>query len=104
MDVYESLKTHFADDDRVTINQGKGAQGMKVMVKGKPKMVVMFSKGDLLLQMPADLIAKLIADGKGELYDPGTGKAMKDRLLVPATKKRSWKKLVELTIESSPSL
>jgi hypothetical protein len=29
MDVYQALKDHFADDSRVTVNAGRGAQGIK---------------------------------------------------------------------------
>ena len=45
MDVYQTLKNHFADDSRVTVNAGTGAQGIKVKVKNKDKMIIMFSKG-----------------------------------------------------------
>ena len=60
MDVYQALKDHFADDSRVTVNAGKGAQGIKVKVKNKDKMIIMFPKGDLLLQMPPATIQELI--------------------------------------------
>jgi len=42
-DVYKELKEHFENDDRVIVNSGKGAQGIKV---GK-KMIIMFYKGDI---------------------------------------------------------
>lgn len=90
-DPYVSVKAHFQDVAGVTVNAGRGAQGLKV---GK-KMFAMFSKGDLLLKLPPDRVEALIAAGRGLPYDPGTGKVMKNYLLVPAAKKRSWIKLCE---------
>lgn len=104
MNNYQALKDHFAEDARVIMAEGRGAQGMKVLVKGKPRMVVMFSNGDLLLQLPPPLVAGLIKEGKGEAYDPGTGKPMKDRVLIPVSRKQSWISLVELTIDSADEL
>jgi len=90
-DPYASVKTHFEKVAGVTVNAGRGAQGLKV---GK-KMFAMFSKGDLLLKLPPERVEALIAAGRGLPYDPGTGKVMKNRLLIPAAKKRSWIKLCE---------
>ena len=90
-DPYASVKAHFEKVASVTVNAGRGAQGLKV---GK-KMFAMFFKGDLLLTLPPERVQALIAAGRGLPYDPGTGKVMKNRLLIPATKKRSWIKLCE---------
>lgn len=40
-------------------------------------------------------VEALIAARRGLPYDPGTGKVLKNRLLIPAAKKRSWIKLCE---------
>ena len=104
MDVYQTLKNHFADDPRVTVNAGKGAQGIKVKVKNKNKMIIMFSKGDLLLQMPPATIEELVGKDKGLLYEVSPGRVMKDRIVIPASKKRSWKSLCERAIKESSSL
>ena len=90
-DPYASVKAHFEQVAGVTVNAGRGAQGIK---KGK-KMFAMFFKGDLLLTLPPERVEALIAAGRGLPYDPGTGKVMKNRLLIPAAKKRSWIKLCE---------
>ena len=47
------------------------------------------------VKVPPDRVEALIAAGRGLPYDPGTGKVMKNYLLVPAAKKRSWIKLCE---------
>jgi hypothetical protein len=104
MDVYQSLKKHFADDTRVTVNSGKGAQGIKVKVKNKDKMIIMFSKGDLLLQMPPATIEELVTKDRGLPYEVSPGRVMKDRIVIPASKKRSWKSLFERAIKESSNL
>ena len=96
-DPYASLKAHFEKVPHVTVNTGRGAQGMKV---GK-KMFAMFYKGDLLLTLPPARCEELVAAGRALPYDPGTGKVMKNRVLIPASKKRSWKKLCEEAVETA---
>ena len=90
-DPYASVKAHFEKVAGVTVNTGRGAQGLKV----GQKMCAMFFKGALLLTLPPERVEELIAAGRGLPHDPGTGKVMKNRLLIPATKKRSWIKLCE---------
>ena len=90
-DPYAKLKEHFAGVKGVTVNTGQGAQGMKV---GK-KMFAMFYKGDLVLTLPPARVEELIAAGRGLPFDPGTGKMMKNRVLIPTAEKRSWIKLCE---------
>ena len=90
-DPYVSVKAHFQKMDRVIVNEGRGAQGIKV---GKT-MFAMFYKGDLLLTLPPERVKALIAADRGLPFDPGTGKVMKNRVLVPVAKKRSWIKLCE---------
>ena len=90
-DPYASVKAHFEKVADVTVNAGRGAQGLKV---GK-KMFAMFSKGDLILKLPEERVEELISAGKGLPHGPGPGKVMKNYVLVPAAKKRSWIKLCE---------
>ena len=104
MDVYQALRDHFAGDSRVTVNAGRGAQGIKVRVKNKDTMIIMFSKGDLLLQMPPAAIHELIGRNRGLPYEVSPGRVMKDRILIPASRKRSWKSLCERAIEESSDL
>ena len=85
-DIYAEVKTHFAADETVVVNEGRGSQGIKY---GK-KMFVMFSKGDLLVQLPPSRVEEVVSAGLAELFDPGTGKPMKDRVLVPAKNRKSW--------------
>jgi hypothetical protein len=85
-DPYEQLRTHFSNVEDVTVNAGTGSQGIKF---GK-KMFVMFHKGQLLVQLPPDRVSELIASGEALPHDPGTGKPMKDRVLVPDSASDKW--------------
>lgn len=94
-EIYDSLKDHFRKNKQVEIAEGKGAQGMK----HKGKMFAMFYKGDLTVKLNSETVESLIEQGKALPYDPGTGKAMKDRVLIPASKKGSWTEMCELSLE-----
>lgn len=90
-DVYAEVKAHFSKVDTVVVNSGRGAQG----IKHNGKMFAMFYKGDLTLKFSPERVHELIESGQGCPHDPGTGRPMKDRVLVPASKKDSWIRLTE---------
>ena len=86
IDVYREVKEHFSNVEDVIVNAGRGAQGMKL---GK-KMFAMFYKGQLVVMLSPARIAEVVASGEALPFDPGTGKPMKDRALIPDPKKESW--------------
>ncbi len=90
-EIYQELKEHFANDDKVVVSSGKGAQGIKY----NKKMFIMFYKGDLVIKLSPTRVQQLINSGKGMPFDPGTGKPMKDRILIPKAKKNFWITLSE---------
>ena len=94
-DAYDALKQHFKTNKDVQLPAPKGAQGLK----HKGKMFAMFHKGDLLLQFSEERTRELIKAKKALPHDPGTGKPMKNRVLVPVAKKRSWIKLSEESLK-----
>ena len=85
-DVYTEIKGHFASDPDVEVLSGRGAQGIKI----GGKLFVMFLKGDLLVKLPEQKVKEIIELGNGEAYDPGTGKPMKNRVLIRARNKNLW--------------
>ena len=93
-DIYNELKDHFRNNPNVAIAEGKGAQGLK----HNGKMFAMFYKGDLTIKLKPENVKNLIENGEGLPHDPGTGKPMKDRILVPASKKDKWIDLCELSL------
>ncbi len=100
-DPYAEVKAHFADVEGVTVSAGRGSQGMKA---GKTTFAI-FYEGDLLLKLPAERVSGLIACGEGLAFDPGTGKPMADRVLVPKSRREHWIALSEesLRYAGSPS-
>ena len=92
-DIYADVKLHFSNVKDAEVNEGTGAQGIKY----SGKMFAMFYKGDLTLQFDPERVAELIESGKGLPHDPGTGKPMKNRVLIPASKSKIW---ITLTQES----
>ena len=90
-DIYAELRMHFSRDKDVVVNSGRGAQGIKY----NGKMFIMFFKGDLVVKLAPDRIKKLVKENIGEAFDPGTGKPMKDRVFLRASKKDQWIKLSE---------
>ncbi len=89
--VYDELKSYFSKDKQVVVNKGKGAQGIKY----NNKMFIMFYKGDLVIKLSPERIQQLIETGDGLPFDPGTGKPMKDRVLILSAKKELWISLCE---------
>lgn len=94
-DRYQELKKHFSKSKTVQLPGPKGAQGLKY----KGKMFAMFHKGDLLVQLSPERVLEVIKAKRGKAHDPGTGKPMKDRVLIPATKKKSWIGFCEESLE-----
>ena len=85
-DVYEQVKGRFQGVDDVAVNSGPGAQGMKIA----GKMFVMFYKGDLVARLAPERVEEIIETAQGLPFDPGTGKAMADRVLIPASRRKTW--------------
>lgn len=90
-DNYDKIKAHFKAVDNVVVNDGRGAQGIKY----NGKMFAMFYKGDLTLKFSPERVNELIESGEALPHDPGTGKPMKDRVLIPAEKSDTWIALTE---------
>lgn len=93
-DIYDDLKDYFRNHPKVEIAEGKGAQGLKL----NGKMFAMFYKGDLTVKLTPDTVASLIENGDGVPHDPGTGKPMRDRVLIPSSNKASWTEICELSL------
>lgn len=93
--IYDEIKEHFRNNPNVEIAEGKGSQGLK----HKGKMFAMFYKSDLTIKLKPANVSKLIENGVGLPHDPGTGKPMKDRILIPASNKDQWIELCELSLQ-----
>ena len=67
-------------------------------IKHNRKMFAMFYNGDLTVKLKPETVQRVIENGEGLPHDPGTGKPMKDRVLIPASKKDLWIKMCEWSL------
>lgn len=72
----------FAEDRHVTPpGSGKGFGSSALKVDGKI-FAMMSSKDRFVVKLPKERVTKLVKDGKGDNFDPGRGKLMKEWLEV----------------------
>ena len=69
-----------------------GSNGLKV----NGKLFALFTQGTLVVKLPKDRVAALVASGVGKPFDPGHGRLMKEWLTVTSTK-APW---IDLTKEA----
>ncbi|TMD18690.1 MAG: hypothetical protein E6I39_09380 [Chloroflexi bacterium] len=67
----------FARDRRVTVGGGKGFGSGGLKVDGK-LFALMSSRGQFVAKMPKQRVSELVAQGKGEPFDPGHGRLMRE--------------------------
>ena len=59
-------------------------------MKIKGKIFAFYWKGRMVLKMPADRVAKIIASKKGIYFDPGHGRTSKEWIAVAPSTKSRW--------------
>ena len=67
----------FARDRRVTVGDGKGFGSGGLKVDGK-LFALMSSRGQFVAKLPKERVSELVADGRGEAFDPGHGRLMRE--------------------------
>ena len=63
-------------------------------LKANGKLFALFTQGTLVVKLPRDRVAELVAQGQGKLFDPGHGRLMKEWLTV-LDPKASWTSLAK---------
>ena len=58
------------------------------------KIFAMLVRDELVVKLPRDRVADLVEAGIGAPFEPGTGRAMKEWISVPARASRRWRSLV----------
>src|SRR5262245_37639165 len=71
----------FAGDSSVTRGTGKGFGSGALKVKGKI-FAMMSAKGQFVVKLPKRRVAEMVASGRGEHFDPGHGRLMKEWVIV----------------------
>ncbi len=74
---YSKVIKAFARDPRVSVGEGKGFGSGGLKVDGK-LFSMMSSRGQFVAKLPKQRVAELVAQGKGEQFDPGHGRLMRE--------------------------
>ena len=59
-------------------------------LKFKKKMFAMLNKGNFVIKLSGERVNQLRASGEGLPYDPGTGKHMKEWIIIPLENSEKW--------------
>ena len=73
---WRAVIAHFADDQEVTVGEGRGFGAGALKVKGKIFAFVS-SKGDFVVKLPKARADQLFAARRATPFDPGHGRLMK---------------------------
>lgn len=84
--LFASIIDAFAAGRNVTAGEMFGSIGLKI----GGKVFAMVVKGKLVVKLPKERVEALVASAKGEFFDPGQGRLMKESVAVGAGDKRSW--------------
>lgn len=84
--LFASIIDAFTADRNVTVGKMFGSIGLKV----SGKVFAMVVKGKLVVKLPKERVDTLVASGKGEFFDPGHGRLMKEWVAVGSGGKGSW--------------
>jgi hypothetical protein len=85
----------FTRDRRVVYGGGKGFGSGALKVDGRI-FVMISSKGEFVVKLPAHRVDELVRDGTGRHFDPGSGKKMKEWLALSG-KPETW---IELAMDA----
>ena len=87
---FQSLAANFLHEPGVTKSKMFGSEGLRVGGKFFATLV----KGRLVVKLPKERVAALVASKDGEFFDPGMGRLMKEWLAVDPGSKADWLSLV----------
>lgn len=82
----QPIRQAFAKDAEVTVGRVLSANGL--MVKGK--LFAAISKGRLLVKLPREEVAALIAEKRGAPFASGGGRVMKEWATIGAENQQQW--------------
>jgi hypothetical protein len=80
-DAFAKVVAAFGKNRRVTVGDGKGFGAGALKIDGKIFAMVS-SKGDFVLKLPKPRVASLIKNGVGKPFDTGSGRVMKEWVVI----------------------
>lgn len=88
---FVSLVNSLVHDKSVTVGSGRGFGSGSLKVDGR--IFAMVSADRLVLKLPSQRVSELIATGKGEPFDAGKGRPLKEWVALPNVPDRSVRTL-----------
>lgn len=78
---FDRVVDSFAKDNQVSLGGKKGFGSDALKVNGKI-FAMMSSENEFVVKLSTERVDELVASGKGERFDPGRGRLMKEWLVV----------------------
>lgn len=92
---FQQLVDSFAGRPQVELGRMFGAPGLKT----EGKVFAMLVKGRLVVKLPKARVDELVAKGRGEYFDPGHGRLMKEWLSAPEGTAAAWAALAQAAFD-----
>jgi TfoX/Sxy family transcriptional regulator of competence genes len=83
---FDAIVNAFLVEPQVTKGKMFGSSGLKVC----NKIFAMLVKGKLVVKLPKERVASLVASGQGVYFDPGHGRLMKEWVAVGPQSATRW--------------
>ena len=94
--LFERIAAGLRQDRAVTESRMFDARVLKV----NAKVFAMLVKGALVIKLPPERVTRLLAEGRGQAFDPGHGRIMKAWISIPQDRRGTWGALAEEARES----
>jgi hypothetical protein len=92
---FEQLASRLRHSPGVTEARMFDARVLKV----RGKVFAMLVKGAMVVKLPPDRVGRLIAESRGQPFDPGHGRIMKGWVTIPPERRQSWTALASDALE-----
>jgi TfoX/Sxy family transcriptional regulator of competence genes len=95
---YAELVAKFAGRRDVSSVHGKGF-GSTGQLKIDRRIFAMLVRGELVVKLPREKVAELVASGDGKYFDAGKGKPMREWFVLSPASKKQWLPLAEQAMD-----
>jgi TfoX/Sxy family transcriptional regulator of competence genes len=90
-ELFESITAKLLSDEAISRKKMFGSSGLSI----GGKVFALLVKGKLVVKLPRERVETIISSGRGEPFDPGHGRLMKEWVAVAATAGDEWLNLAE---------